>query len=139
MDIELSARLRNSGLDVLGKFEGGGPTVTDAFHRVAHIDAVPIQRISVNEPDATRKLGESWKFHALQGGVLASDGSFLVAGGLNYGWVQVRLTDATDISALEDTQGELLFMARSLRGHRVCAASKEEGEYWILEADLAGD
>jgi hypothetical protein len=137
MDAEFSSRLRSSGLEVLGRFVGGGPTVTDAFHRVVHIDAVPVQRIPVNEVEASRQLDDAWKSHARQGGVLASDGSFLVAGGLDYGWVHVRLTEATDISSLEDQEGELIFITRSFSGHRVCAASKEEGEYWITEADFS--
>jgi hypothetical protein len=106
---------------------------------VVHIDAVPALRIPAASVDAARQLNAAWELHARQGSALASDSSFLVAGGLDDGWVHVRLTEATDISALEDRNGEMLFIARSISGHRVCAASKEAGEYWILEADFSND
>ncbi|MFI1565067.1 hypothetical protein ACH4ZX_18780 [Streptomyces sp. NPDC020490] len=46
------------------------------------------------------------------------------------------MTDDADIADLEDPERGLLFIARSPSGHRVCAASTEEDEYWILEADF---
>ncbi|MEU1299280.1 hypothetical protein [Streptomyces shenzhenensis] len=49
------------------------------------------------------------------------------------GWVHVRITGRTAVSALEDQPGELLFTARSLSGDRILAATVEENEYWILE------
>ncbi|GAA1419338.1 hypothetical protein GCM10009601_16090 [Streptomyces thermospinosisporus] len=132
VDTEIFSRLRRAGFEVVGRFEGGHPTVVEAFHRVVHIHALPVERISVNLDGAAQLLNDAWKSRALAGGIVSDDGSLLVAGGLNYGWVHVRLTEATDISSLEE-EGELLFTGRSTSGHLVCAASKEGSEYWILE------
>lgn len=138
MDTEIASRFQNAGLEVVARFTGAeGPSVLEAFHRVVHIDAEPVHRIRKDAPGAAREVDASWKSRARDGGVLASDGSFLAAGSMQYGWVHVRLTDATDISVLDDPDGGLLFIARSFSGHRVCAASTDEGEYWILEVDFS--
>ncbi|MEU8973620.1 hypothetical protein AB0D11_30900 [Streptomyces monashensis] len=136
MDRQVFARLQNAGLEVLGWFTGSGPTVTEAFQPVVHIDATPVQRIPANAIDSSRRVFDAWKSHARDAAVLTTDGSFLLTVGLKYDWVKVRLTDTTDISALRDPEGELLIVARSLSGHHVCAVSTEEGEYWILEMDF---
>ncbi|MFI6487668.1 hypothetical protein [Streptomyces sp. NPDC050564] len=137
MDAKITSRFQGAGLEVIGGFsESQGPSVTVAFRRVVHIDAEPVDRIQRNQIGAARRVDESWKDRARSGGVVADDGSFLAAAGMDYGWVHVRLTENADISAMEDPEGGLLFIARSLSGHRVCAASTEEGEYWILEVDF---
>ncbi|WP_406443208.1 hypothetical protein OHB14_30065 [Streptomyces sp. NBC_01613] len=97
----------------------------DVFHQIVHIDAVPVWRIQKNAAEAARRVAESWKAHAENGGVLADDGSVLAGIGLNRDWIQVRLTDATDISVLEDPKYGLFFVARSISGQRACAASTE--------------
>jgi hypothetical protein len=133
VDAEISSRLRACGLEVFDSFTGGKPSVAEAFRHIVHIDATPIQRIPANSSDAGEMLNKSWKSHALRAKVIADDGSFLVAGGMNHGWVHVKMTEATDIASLEGQGGDLLFIARSFDGHHVCAASREEGEYWIFE------
>lgn len=138
LDTEIASRFQNAGLEVLARFTGtDGPSVTEAFRQVVHIDAEPVHRIRKDAADAARKVDASWKSPVRDGEVLASDGSFLAAGSMQYGWVHVRLTEATDISVLDDPDGGLVFIARSFSGHRVCAASTEEGEYWILEVDFS--
>jgi hypothetical protein len=137
LDAEFECRFRNAGLEVIGRFEENGAlSVTEAFHGVVHIDAEPVERIQRRAAGAARRVNELWKARARSSGVLSEDGTVLVAAGMDYGWVCVRLTDVADISALAAPSGELLFIARSMRGHRVCAASTEEGEYWIVEEDF---
>ncbi|WP_199791519.1 hypothetical protein [Streptomyces sp. 142MFCol3.1] len=137
MDAEITSRFQSAGLEVIGGCSGGrGPSVAEAFRRVVHIDAEPVDRIQRNESGAARRVDEFWKDRARNGRVVADDGSFLAAAGIDYGWVHVRLTENTDISAMEDPEGGLLFIARSMSGHNVCAASTEEGEYWILELEF---
>jgi hypothetical protein len=137
MDAEIESLFRNAGLEVIGKSEvDSGPSVTEAFRRVVHIDAEPVERIQRRAADAARRVDESWKARARSSGVLAEDGTCLAAASMEYGWVQVRLTDDADISALRSPEGELLLIARSPSGHRVCAASTEGGEYWILEEEF---
>ncbi|MFD8721670.1 hypothetical protein ACFV2H_27710 [Streptomyces sp. NPDC059629] len=137
MDAEIESRFTNAGLEVVARYTGDyGPSAEEAFRRVVHIDATPVQRLQKRGPDAAHRVDDAWKARAREGGVVADDGSFLAAASMNYGWVQVRLTPRTDISALADQGGELLFIARSLSGHRVCAASTEGSEYWILEMDF---
>ncbi|MBY8340219.1 hypothetical protein LXH13_17995 [Streptomyces spinosirectus] len=137
METDIESRFRRVGLEVIGRFtESGRPSVTEAFHKVVHIDAEPVERIQRRAVDAAQRVDEAWKNHASNGGVLSDDGSFLAAGSMAYGWVHVRLTDSVDIAALGGPQKELIFIARSLSGHRVCAASTEGDEYWILEAEF---
>ncbi|MEU5096880.1 hypothetical protein [Streptomyces sp. NPDC020996] len=137
MEADIESRFRSAGLDVVGWFTGsGGPSVTEAFHKVVHIDAEPVERIPRRAAGAAQRVDEAWRDHARRGDVLSDDRSFLVAVGMDHGWLRVRMTDDADVTALVDPQGELLFIARSLSGHRVCAASAEGDEYWILEADF---
>ncbi|MFE4968303.1 hypothetical protein [Streptomyces sp. NPDC056660] len=140
MDAEIEHRFTNAGLEVVARYTGvDGPSVEEAFRRVVHIDATPVQRINKRGPDASHRVDDAWKTRAREGGVVADDGTFLAAGSMRYGWVHVRLTPATDISALADQAGELLFIARSLSGHRICAASTEGSEYWILTPDFPAE
>ncbi|WP_324786354.1 hypothetical protein [Streptomyces sp. H51] len=129
MEANIESRFRGVGLDVVGWFTGsGGPSVTEAFRRIVHIDAEPVERIPRRAADAARRVDEAWRNHARRGDVLSDDRSFLVAVGMDYGWLRVRMTDDADMTALVDLQGELLLIARSLSGHRVCAASAEGDE-----------
>ncbi|RSN53271.1 hypothetical protein DMH12_18130 [Streptomyces sp. WAC 04229] len=137
MNEKVESRLRDAGLEVLGMFEGQiGPTVTEVFRNVVHLDAEPVERIHRGEADASRVVDQRWKARAIAGGIVAGDGSFLAAAGMELGWVQVRLTERTSVSATEDQPGELLFIARSLRGDRALAVSAEGSEYWLLEAEF---
>ncbi|GGZ94315.1 hypothetical protein GCM10010389_36350 [Streptomyces echinoruber] len=134
---EIYSRLRAAGLEVINSVAAGRPSVTEAFRRVVNVEVKPVQRISAGIAKADQKAYNAWKTHAQSGGVLADDGTFLVAGSLKHEWIHVRLTDAINISALKDPDGELLFVTRSASGHRVCAVSKEGGEYWILVEDFS--
>ncbi|TDT37473.1 hypothetical protein EV562_106253 [Streptomyces sp. BK208] len=134
MDAKAQSRLEGAGLEVLGVYEGqGGPTVTEVFRRVVHLDAEPVERIPRSGGDAGPVVDERWRARARAGGLVADDGSFLAAAGMELGWVRVRLTERTSISSTADQPSELLFIARSLSGHLALAASTEGGEYWLLE------
>ncbi|WP_225826889.1 hypothetical protein [Streptomyces naphthomycinicus] len=133
----IQRRFEVADFEVLGRFSGPGPTVMEAFRRVVHISATPVRRVARHTPGFAERLNEAWVAQARQAGVLADDGSFLVAGNLEYGWLHVRLTDATDILSLEPPDGDLTFIARSMSGHSVCAASSEGAEYWILREDFS--
>ncbi|MET9253308.1 hypothetical protein [Streptomyces sp. NPDC003717] len=137
MDEKAASRLRGAGLEVLGMYEGQeGPTVTEVFRDVVHVDAEPVERVRRGGAGEERVVDERWKARAAAGGLVAGDGSFLVAAGMGPGWVRVRLTERTSVSATEDQPGELLFIARSLCGHLALAASAEGSEYWFLEAEF---
>ncbi|MFJ8463035.1 hypothetical protein [Streptomyces swartbergensis] len=103
-----------------------------------HIEAEPVEPVQRNTPDAPRRLDEAWRARARAGGVLSEDGTCLVAAGMKDGWVHVRLAEDSDVSALRSPDGDLLLIARSPSGHRVCAASTEGGDYWILGEDFPG-
>ncbi len=134
MDTEIESRFRTAGLEVIGQPEvDGGPSVEQAFRRVVHIDAEPVERIQRKSTDAPRCLDEAWRARARAGGVLSEDGTCLMAAGMKDGWVHVRLTDDSDVAALRPPDGDLLLIARSPSGHRVCAASTEGGGFWIPE------
>ncbi|MFF7484107.1 hypothetical protein ACFZBC_01285 [Streptomyces luteogriseus] len=57
-----------------------------------HPDVEPADRIQRRTADAPRRLDEAWKARARAGGVLYEDGTSLVAVGVKYGRVRVRLT-----------------------------------------------
>ncbi|ALO95835.1 hypothetical protein [Streptomyces olivaceoviridis] len=136
---EIKRQFEGAGFEVIGRFPESEPSVTKAFNRVMNVSAKPIERIPRNEPDIAEKVNTAWAAHARNAGVLADDGSFLAAGSLEYGWLQLRLTSASNIYSLRQPDGDLLFIARSLSGHRVCAVSREESEYWILEEQFLPD
>ncbi|MDN3265458.1 hypothetical protein QWJ26_37780 [Streptomyces sp. CSDS2] len=136
MQDEVRCRFEGASLEVLGPFPGSGPSVAEAFRRVMHVEAKPAEKIARDTPDIADKITEAWAARARNSGVLGDDGTFLVAGSLEYGWVRVRLTREADIHSLHDSDGDLLFIARSLSGHRVCAVSREGSEYWILEEEF---
>ncbi|MEU7559213.1 hypothetical protein [Streptomyces eurythermus] len=136
MHEEVRRRLENASLEVLGPFSGPGPSVAEAFRRVMHVEAKPAEKIPCDTPDIADKINEAWDARARNSGVLGEDGTFLVAGSLKYGWVRVRLTMESCLHSMHDSDGDLLFIARSLSGHRVCAVSREGSEYWILEEEF---
>ncbi|MEU1313585.1 hypothetical protein [Streptomyces tibetensis] len=137
MDVE--SLFRRAGFTVVGEWDvDHGLSVEEAFQRVLHPDAEPAERIQRRTTDAPRRLYEAWKARARASGVLYEDGTSLVAVGVKYGWVRVRLTEDSDVSALRFPDGDLLLIARSPSGHRVCAASTEGDQYWILEEDFPG-
>ncbi|MGW3305575.1 hypothetical protein ACWDG9_03180 [Streptomyces sp. NPDC001073] len=137
VDASIVSRLQNAGLEVITPFVGTeGPSAEQAFQRVVHVDAKPTERITISAANANLQVNSSWRSQALRAGVISDDGSFLVAVGIKHPWVQVRLTETTDISATGGADDELLFVARSVTGHRVCAATTEEDEYWILVLDF---
>lgn len=47
-----------------------------------------------------------------------------------------RCARESGIHSFHDSAGDLLFITRSLSGHRVCAVSREGSEYWVLEEKL---
>ncbi|MFF9086893.1 hypothetical protein ACF1BE_10840 [Streptomyces sp. NPDC014991] len=132
-DDENKRRFETVGLAVIGTFSGSGPGVTEAFRRVVHVEARPVETIPRDTPDLAARVNETWTRHARETGVLAEDDSFLAAGGLEHGWFHVRLTSATNIFFLQDPEGDLLFVARDLSGQKVRAVSREGSEYWILD------
>ncbi|WP_416975124.1 hypothetical protein [Streptomyces sp. 4F14] len=136
MDSELFSRIRSCNLKVLGWFDCDGLTVEDVFHRVVHIDVVPVKRIPADSVDIGRKVNEYWGLHARSGGVIADDGTFLVAGSLEGGWVSVKMIDNVEVFNFREASGDILFVARSASGHHVCAVSREGSEYWIIEVDF---
>ncbi|WP_432171079.1 hypothetical protein [Streptomyces sp. 1222.5] len=137
MNDNITERLAAAGFDVIGPFSDSGPTVSDVFHRVMNVEAQPSEKIPRASADAPHRVTESWKTRARNSGVLASDDTFLAAGSLAYGWVHLRLTNSVNISALQDPEGDLLFVSRSEDGRHACAVSREGTDYWIIEADFS--
>ncbi|MEU8466786.1 hypothetical protein AB0F30_02465 [Streptomyces sp. NPDC029006] len=136
MNDEIKHRFESVGLAVIGTFSGTGPTVTEAFHRVVNVEAQPVETIPRDTPDLAVRVNEAWTRHARERGVLDEDDTFLAAGSLEQGWFHVRLTSATNLFFLQDSEGDLLFVARDLSGRQVCAVSREGAEYWILEEEF---
>ncbi|MEU5080345.1 MULTISPECIES: hypothetical protein [Streptomyces] len=135
-DNEIEQPFQDAGFEVFGRFPASEPSATKAFNRVMNVAAKPIDKIPCDELDAVDKVNKAWVTRARNSGVLTGDGSFLAIGSLDYGWLRLRLTSAANIFALEQPDGDLLFIARSFSGHRVCAVSREGSEYWILEEEF---
>ncbi|MGW4562289.1 hypothetical protein ACWEN3_07690 [Streptomyces sp. NPDC004561] len=137
MNNEIRSRLQLAGFEIIGHFSKSEPSAMKAFHRVVHVETRPVEIIPCYSTDIAERVNTAWHAHARDFGVIADDGSFLVLGSLADGWIQVRLTETADIFATHDQSGDLLFIARSLSGGRVCAVSEEGSDYWIIEEKLS--
>ncbi|MBC3986223.1 hypothetical protein H8N01_27510 [Streptomyces sp. AC536] len=90
---------------------------------------MPNARISRKAVNVRAEIHRMWAVWAHGAGIIAADGSFLVAGSIELGWCRVRLTPRTDISRIVCEYGGIEFVARAAGGRQVCAAMGEEYDF----------
>ncbi|MFF1480397.1 hypothetical protein ACFVYD_23040 [Streptomyces sp. NPDC058301] len=132
---EIEDRCRQAGLEVEGSYSGDdGPTVEEAFRMVVNVDVEPSERLSRRGDGAVDAVGRMWLRRAEERGLIGPEGRVLVAGGLNVGWIRVRVTPETAISRIIRNDGNIELLARSLDGHMISAIDAEGDDFWLVDA-----
>lgn len=101
------------------------------------VEVDPVATVPISSPGAAAALDEKWHLHASEISLYDDKGDFLilppVSGGSGLGWVRVRDTVGTQLpSRIAEVTGSPEFVAVSTDGRRLCAASVEEYDYWVV-------
>jgi hypothetical protein len=129
--------LERCGLEVAGKGAQEGPPVKAALHAVSGFEVEPVVAIPASAPHAVDELDEAWHHHASQASLYGGNGEFLVLppvpGGSEVGWVRVKDPVGKNLpSRIAEVTGSPEFVAVSSDGRRLCAASVEEYDHWVV-------
>ncbi|KOV90252.1 hypothetical protein [Streptomyces sp. NRRL B-3648] len=129
--------LDRCGLQVVEEAAQGGPSVRSALYAVTGVEVDPVATVPISSPGAAAALDEKWHLHASEISLCDDKGDFLilppVSGGSGLGWVRVRDTVGTHLpSRIAEVTGSPEFVAVSTDGRRLCAASVEEYDYWVV-------
>ncbi|MCH0538505.1 hypothetical protein I3F58_02805 [Streptomyces sp. MUM 203J] len=129
--------LERCGLHVLESTSQDGPPVRSAIYAVTGFEVEPVASIPTSSPGAIAELDEKWHFHASRVSLYDDNGEFLVlppvSGGSEIGWVRVRDTIGRNLpSRIAGVTGSPEFLAVSINGSHLCAASVEEYDYWVV-------
>ncbi|WP_256925295.1 hypothetical protein [Streptomyces sp. Amel2xC10] len=129
--------LERCGLEVTGDAPSDAPPVNSAIYAVNGIEVEPVATIPDSIPHASDKLDEAWHHHASQAALYDEKGEFLILppgpGGSRVGWVRVKDTVGKNLpSRISGVTGSPEFIAVSIDGRHLCAASVEEYDYWVV-------
>jgi len=129
--------LGRCGLEVTGKAAPDGPPVNTAIYAVSGFEVEPVAAIPASTPHAADKLDEAWHHHAAQASLYGESGEFLilppVSGGSQVGWVRVKDPVGKNLpSRIRAATGSPEFVAVSVDGRHLCAASVEDSDYWVV-------
>lgn len=129
--------LGRCGLEVTGEPATDGPPVTAAIQAVSGFEVEPVARVPASAPQAAEALDEAWHHHAARVSLCGENGEFLilppVPGGSRIGWVRVKDPVGTNLpSRVCAVTGSPEFLAASVDGRHLCAASVEESDYWVV-------
>ncbi|MBT2410786.1 hypothetical protein J7I94_09465 [Streptomyces sp. ISL-12] len=112
------------------------PSALEAIQRVASMEVAPAVVISQNSPDAITALDRAWYKQARENSIFDSADTFLLftagPGGERLGWTTVQWTQTARLSPHLQDQDSPEFIAMSVDGCRLCAATTEEYDYWIV-------
>ncbi|MFE0451682.1 hypothetical protein ACFW2D_10380 [Streptomyces sp. NPDC058914] len=105
-----------------------------AIHAVSGFEVEPVAAIPASTPHAADELDDAWHHHAAQASLY---GEFLVLppvpGGSKVGWVRVKDPVGKNLpSRISGVTGAPEFVAVSVDGRHLCAASVEESHYWVV-------
>ncbi|WP_367323546.1 hypothetical protein [Streptomyces sp. HUAS ZL42] len=129
--------LERCGLQVLEQAAQNGPPVMSAIYAVNGLEVKPVATIPTPSPDAAAELDAKWYHYASSVSLYDDNAEFLIlppgSGSSEIGWVRVRDTVGSNLPArIADVTGSPEFLAVSLDGRRLCAASEEEYDYWVV-------
>ncbi|MFC9287178.1 hypothetical protein [Streptomyces sp. NPDC057052] len=129
--------LGRCGLEVKGEATGEGPPVKSAVYAVNGFEVEPVATIPASTPRTAAELDEAWHHHASRVSLYGENGEFLilppVPGGSEVGWVRVKDPIGRNLpSRIAGVTGSPEFMAASVDGRHLCAASIEEYDYWVV-------
>lgn len=112
------------------------PSALEAIQRVASMEVVPAAVIGQNSPDSIAAVDRAWYKLARENSIFNSAGTFLIftagPGGDKLGWTTVQWTPTARLSPHLQDQNSPEFIAMSIDGRRLCAATTEEYDYWIV-------
>ncbi|MFH9864296.1 hypothetical protein [Streptomyces sp. NPDC017202] len=137
-DREAAVRLlERCGLEVTGGAAQGGPPAIAALHAVNGFEVEPVAAIPATAPHAADELDQAWHHHAARASLHTQNGEFLVLppmpGGSEVGWIRVRDPAGENLpSRVSAAAGSPEFVAVSVDGRHLCAASVEEYDYWVV-------
>jgi YD repeat-containing protein len=108
-----------------------------AIRAVSGFEVEPVAEIPASTPHAADELDEAWHHHAAQASLHGQNGEFLVlppvAGGSAVGWVRVKDPVGKNLpSRISGVTGSPEFVAVSVDGRHLCAASVEESDCWVV-------
>ncbi|GGR23406.1 hypothetical protein GCM10010251_44340 [Streptomyces aurantiogriseus] len=129
--------LGRCGLEVKGEAAPDGPPVNAAIYAVSGFEVEPVVAIPASTAHAADKLDEAWHHHASQASLYGENGEFLILpptpGGSEVGWVRVKDPVGKSLpSRISGVTGSPEFVAVSVDGRHLCAASVEESDYWVV-------
>ncbi|GGK90211.1 hypothetical protein [Streptomyces flaveus] len=135
--------LGRCGLEVTGEAAPDGPPVNAAIYAVSGFEVEPVAAIPASTPNAADDLDEAWHHHASQSSLYGENGEFLilppVPGGSEVGWVRVKDPVGKNLpSRISGVTGSPEFVAVSVDGRHLCAASVEESDYWVVVHEFRG-
>ncbi|MFK0189027.1 hypothetical protein ACIQV1_32950 [Streptomyces rubiginosohelvolus] len=125
-------QLAKAGLEVLGQgVTEGLPSYARAFRAVVNVEVVPQAIVACSAPGASAEADRLWLEHARTAAVIDDEDCFLVRGA-DRGWVRVRRTAHTALSAALVPAAGSVVIAMSPDGRRLCALTEEDDDYWIV-------
>ncbi|MFI0112422.1 hypothetical protein ACH4NW_29415 [Streptomyces globisporus] len=125
-------QLAKAGLEVLGQgVTEGLPSYARAFQAVVNVEVAPRAIVTCSAPGASAEADRLWLDHARTAAVIDDEDCFLVRGA-DRGWVRVRRTAHTALSAALVPGAGSVVIAMSPDGRRLCALTEEDDDYWIV-------
>ncbi|MFI0807692.1 hypothetical protein [Streptomyces echinatus] len=135
--------LERCGLHVVGREAiQDAPPVQTAIYAVSGFDVSPTATISAESPASIAELDRQWHHYATAVALYGDNGDFLilppVSGASEIGWVRVNDSIGRQLpSRIAGVTGSPEFLAVSVDGRRLCAASVEEHDYWVVVHDFS--
>ncbi|MFD8216039.1 hypothetical protein ACFV2U_20420 [Streptomyces sp. NPDC059697] len=112
-------------------------------HLLRHrFEVEPVAVIPASSPRAADELDEKWRQYASASALYGDKGEFLtlppLSGGSEIGWAAVTDPVGEHLpSRIAAVTGSPEFLAVSMDGHHLCAASAEEDDYWVVQHELS--
>ncbi|MEU1038507.1 hypothetical protein [Streptomyces sp. NPDC005907] len=129
--------LERCGLEVTAETAPDGPPVKAAIYAVSGFEVEPVVSIPASAPHALDELDGAWHHHAAQASLHGESGEFLILppvfGGSEVGWIRVKDPVGKNLpSRISGATGSPEFVAVSVDGRHLCAASVEDSDYWVV-------
>ncbi|MCX4431951.1 MULTISPECIES: hypothetical protein [Streptomyces] len=118
------------------------PPVNTAIYSVTGFEVEPVAVIPASSPRAADELDEKWHHCASTSALYGDKGEFLIlpplSGGSEIGWVAVTDPVGEHLpSRIAAATGSPEFLAVSMDGHHLCAASAEEDDHWVVRHEFS--
>ncbi|MET7284782.1 hypothetical protein [Streptomyces sp. NPDC005573] len=117
------------------------PSVSAAVYAVTGFEVEPTVTVPTSSPRAGEILDREWHRCAAAAPLYDEKGRFLilppVSGGSETGWIAVTDPGGEDLpSRVAAATGSPEFIAASLDGRHLCAATVEDDDYWVVSHEF---